>query len=106
MELRPLPIIEDRTHAQLKADGDNRWPDGSVYTPPPMSTQIKTILAETQHLMHDTTALHKQVEDLQNLVIGYYATTARGADTALLRKRTRQIMPEIEITVAHITTQK
>lgn len=30
--LQPLNIIDDRTPEQLRADGDDRWPDGTPYT--------------------------------------------------------------------------
>ena len=30
-ELQPLDIVDDRTSEQVRADGDERWPDGSPY---------------------------------------------------------------------------
>jgi hypothetical protein len=33
-KLAPLDIIDGRSREQLEADGDNRWRDGSIYTPP------------------------------------------------------------------------
>lgn len=30
-ELKPLPITDNRTPEQVRADGDERWPDGSPY---------------------------------------------------------------------------
>ncbi len=35
MRPEPLDTIDDRTPEQLRADGDDRWPDGTPYVPPP-----------------------------------------------------------------------
>ncbi len=60
-ELRPLPIIEDRSPAQLKEDGDDRWPDGTVYTPPSTKTPTPEWFAEMQRLTSENAALRKIV---------------------------------------------
>lgn len=36
-----LDMIDDRTPEQLKSDGDDRWPDGTRYTPTHLTGEAK-----------------------------------------------------------------
>ncbi len=55
-----------------------------------------------EQLKHENRDLRIRIERLEGLIAGYYATTMNGDDTALLRKTTRGLMPDIDRSMAHV----
>lgn len=46
--MTPLQMIDDRTPEQLRADGCERWPDGSRYTPPHLQGEERVLFLRRQ----------------------------------------------------------
>jgi hypothetical protein len=74
-QLPPLPIVDNRTPEQLAADGDHRWPDGSLYVPPGQKGPLYAILRRQDRVAACATTLDGKV-----VIVEYYWHTLRAYD--------------------------
>lgn len=90
----PLPRMTDgRTRQQLKADGDDRWPDGTKYTPPPPSVDIvssETMDALCRALTIGLRAVTRERDQLRN------AVTAKDLAIKHLKTGQRQLADAVD----------